>query len=76
MKKPFDPTKSHTHYCSNWRCNKPVHCRAVNCEIPEQAECYECRQGWEVERFAVATSPNRDSGGHRKTWPGRDREAL
>lgn len=74
MKKRFDTTKPHYHQCLN--CWKSVYCRGADCEIPERAECYECRQGWEVERFAVAHSPNRDSGGHRKTWPGRDSESY
>jgi hypothetical protein len=74
MKKQFDATKPHNHECPH--CWKLVYCRGVNCEIPERAECLECRAGWEVERFANANNPHVYSGGHRKTWPGRDRESY
>lgn len=39
----FDTTKPHTHSCP--QCYKPVYCAGVNCEIPQVAECAECRRG-------------------------------
>lgn len=74
MGKQFNTSKPHNHQCPH--CCKQVYCRGAECEIRERAECYECRLGWKVERFANARHPQRDSGGHRKTWPGRDRETY
>lgn len=70
MGKQFDPTKPHNHQCPN--CWKQIYCRGVNCEIPERAECLECRRGFEVVgEFVFQTHFFRDSSGYRRTWPGR-----
>jgi hypothetical protein len=71
MTKKFDPTKPHNHQCPH--CWKQIHCRGVNCEIPERAECLECKRGETVEKFTQLTHFFRNSTGYRHTWPGRDR---
>lgn len=72
MKKPFDVSQPHTHYCP--RCGAPIHCRAKDCEIPQSAECLTCREGAAVEtvvthRFLGLFGYRAD--GRRRTWPGR-----
>lgn len=70
MNKTFDPTTPHDHYCS--RCYAPVYCRAVNCEIPEYAECLPCRRAFGgIEHFDYDNHPLKNASGYRKTWPGR-----
>lgn len=58
MKKPFDPTKPHEHQCP--QCWKKVHCRGVECEIPERAECYECANGYTLKWRDGVPSYRRD----------------
>ena len=41
----FDASKPHHHICPT--CHKQVYCAAPHCEMPEHAECHECRSGFE-----------------------------
>ena len=71
MEKPFDTTKPHYHQCTV--CWKDAYCRGVNCEIPQRAECLECRRGNTcVEKFHWPEDFWKGNSGYRKTWPGRD----
>ncbi len=47
MAKTFDPSKPHKHQCPE--CWKDVYCANLKCELPQWAECLECKRGEKFE---------------------------
>jgi len=67
MKKQFDTTKPHYHYCPRWQCRKSVYCANKKCELPQAAECLECQRDGTTEKFYGRSEMFVSLTGYRRT---------